>query len=82
MHAQMSSTKFSGDESSRETERLAGELHAQLHYARIEQIFSFGLHEYLMGILQKLDNLTDEINSHFLVPVYPQRQLAVTRARQ
>jgi len=70
------------DESSQEPERLAGELHAQLHYARIEQIFSFGLHEYLMGILQKLDALTDEINKHFLVPVYPPRRPAVARVRQ
>jgi uncharacterized alpha-E superfamily protein len=58
------------DASSRETERLAGEIHAQLHYGRTEQILSQGLHEYLMSFLEKLDALNDEINRHFLVPVY------------
>lgn len=64
------------DESSRETERLAGELHALLHYGRTAQIISFGLHEYLMGYLEKLSALHDEISRHFLVPVYTQQQVA------
>ena len=59
--------------SSREAERLAGELHAQLHYGRIEQIFTDGLHESLMGFLQKLGALNDEINRHFLVPNFAQQ---------
>ena len=53
-----------------EPERLAGELHAQLHYGRAAQITSFGLHEYLMGFLDKLSAINDEINKHFLAPVY------------
>ena len=56
------------DESSREPERLAGEIHAQLHYGRTEQIFATGLHEYLMAFLDKIDTLGQEINNHFLVP--------------
>ena len=63
------------DESSREAERLAGELHAQLHYGRTEQIIELGLHEYLMEFLEKLSLLTDEINHDFLVPVYSQQQV-------
>jgi uncharacterized alpha-E superfamily protein len=63
------------DESSREAERLAGELHAQLHYGRTAAIINTGLHEYLMAYLEKLFLLTDEINRHFLVPVYPPQQL-------
>jgi len=66
------------DASSQEPERLAGELHAQLHYGRAEKIITFGLHEYLMDILDKLHSLNNEINQHFLVPVYPQAQ-AISR---
>ena len=62
------------DASSREPERLAGELHAQLHYGRAEKIITFGLHEYLMDILDKLHSLNNEINQHFLVPVYAEAQ--------
>ncbi len=62
------------DASSLEPERLAGELHAQLHYGRAEKIITFGLHEYLMDFLDKLHSLNQEINQHFLVPVYAQAQ--------
>ena len=58
------------DPSSREAERLAGEIHAHLHYGRTEQMISQGLHEYLMNLLEKLGTLNDEINRHFLTPVY------------
>ena len=68
------------DESSREAERLAGELHAQLHYGRTEQIISTGLHEYLMVFLDKLSTLTDEINNNFLVPVYPRQKVMSQRS--
>ena len=63
------------DDSSLEAERLAGELHAQLHYGRTEQIIALGLHEYLMAFLGKLMLLTTEINHDFLVPVYTQQQV-------
>jgi uncharacterized alpha-E superfamily protein len=56
------------DSDSLEPERLAGEIHAQLHYGRVEQIFALGLHEYLMEFLQKISTLGSEINSHFLEP--------------
>ena len=64
------------DDSSMEAERLAGELHAQLHYGRTEQIIELGLHEYLMAFLDKLSKLTAEINRDFLVPVYSQKQVS------
>jgi uncharacterized alpha-E superfamily protein len=63
------------DDSSLEAERLAGELHAQLHYGRTEQIITLGLHEYLMAFLAKLLLLTAEINRGLLVPVYTQQQV-------
>jgi len=62
-------------EASREPERLAGEIHSQLHYGRIEQVFSTGLHEYVIGFLDKLFALNDEIHRHFLVPVYARQSL-------
>lgn len=68
------------DTASREPERLAGELNAQLRYGRTEQIVSLGLHEYLMSVLDKLSALNEEIEKHFLVPVYSQQQMQVQTA--
>ena len=53
-----------------EPERLAGEIHAQLHYGQTARIFEFGLHEWLMNFLDQLGRLNGELNRHFLVPVY------------
>ena len=58
------------DAERREPERLAGEIHAQLHYGKPEQVFEFGLHEYLMKFLVKIEALNAEIDQHFLVPDY------------
>ncbi len=58
------------DDSQLEAERLAGELHAKLHYGRTQQIFELGLHEYLMEFLEGVSKLGEEINKDFLVPVY------------
>lgn len=58
------------ESASREPERLAGEIHAQLHYGKTERIIEAGLHEYLMDFLDRLASLDGEINSHFLVPTY------------
>ena len=62
------------DQSSREAERMAGELHAQLHYGRTAQIIELGLHEYLMAFLDKLSTLTAEINRDFFTLDYSQQQ--------
>ena len=59
------------DDTQLEAERMAGELHAKLHYGRTQQIFDVGLHEYLMDFLDGIGNLASEINRDFLVPVYP-----------
>jgi uncharacterized alpha-E superfamily protein len=58
------------DDNSRELERLAGELHARLHYGRTEDIMRTGLHEYLMDFLERISMLGDEVNRVFLVPTY------------
>ena len=56
------------DAHSREVERLAGELHAQLHYCRTEQIMAMGLHEYLMQFLDKIGTLAEGIDKELLFP--------------
>jgi len=67
------------DASQRESERLAGELHAKLHYGRTQKIIEFGLHEYLLEFIEGIGRLTDEINKDFLVPIYiAQSQTATT----
>jgi uncharacterized alpha-E superfamily protein len=53
-----------------EAERLAGEIHAQLHYCRMEKIITIGLHEYLMEFLEQIAALNAEIDNQFLAPVY------------
>jgi len=67
---------------SMEPERLAGELHAQLHYGRVEQIMEAGLHEYLMEFLEKLHLLNAELNHQFLVPVFTPDTKSGTGATQ
>jgi uncharacterized alpha-E superfamily protein len=56
------------DDNSKEIERVAGELHAKLHYGRTDEIIKLGLHEYLMDFLDNISELGGEINTHFLVP--------------
>jgi len=50
---------------SAEAVRLAGELHAGLHFGRIATIFSAGLHEYLTDFLSRTNTLGGEINRGF-----------------
>lgn len=65
-----------------EAERLAGEIHAQLHYGRTEQIFAAGLHEYLMAFLDKINALGNEIDRQFLTPPAELPAAAATSAAQ
>ncbi|MFT3961620.1 alpha-E domain-containing protein [Propionivibrio sp.] len=53
---------------SAETERLAGILHAHIHYARIDDILKDGLHEYLTDFMDRIYELGDGIGRDFLVP--------------
>ena len=53
---------------SAETERLAGILHAHIHYARIDDIFKQGLHEFLTDFMDRIYELGDGIGRDFLVP--------------
>jgi uncharacterized alpha-E superfamily protein len=58
------------DDSSKEIRRASGELHAKLRFARTDDIIRFGLHEYLMEFLDRISELGNEINSHFLAPTF------------
>ncbi|MDR2789320.1 MAG: alpha-E domain-containing protein [Candidatus Accumulibacter sp.] len=57
-----------GNSQSAETERLAGMLHAQIHYARIDDVLKRGLHEYLTDFMDRIYALGDGIGRDFLLP--------------
>jgi len=56
------------NQQSGETERQAGKLHADLKYARIEDIFAVGLHAFLTSFLERIGDLGNGISVDFLVP--------------
>jgi uncharacterized alpha-E superfamily protein len=53
-----------------EPQRLAGELHAGLHYGRVDDIFVQGLHEYLSTFLSKVARLGNEISRNYFAARY------------
>jgi uncharacterized alpha-E superfamily protein len=60
--------KSVANEQSAETERRAGEMHAMLHFARMEELTAGGLPQFLKQFLDKLQDLGTRIASDFLVP--------------
>lgn len=54
---------------SADTERLAGKLHAELKFARIEDILSAGLHDYLTEFLEQIFELGNRVSRDFLMPL-------------
>ena len=54
---------------SEETQRQAGLLHAQLHYARVDDILEHGLHEWLVDFMDRIYLLGNGISKDFLVPM-------------
>src|SRR5215207_2953124 len=50
-----------------EADRLAGELHARLRYARIDQVFEMGLNKFLGGVRDDIATLSDDIGRQFLL---------------
>jgi uncharacterized alpha-E superfamily protein len=61
-----SNLKSVANEQSAETERRAGEMHAMLHFARMEEITAGGLPQFLKQFLAKLQDLGSRIASDFL----------------
>jgi uncharacterized alpha-E superfamily protein len=60
--------KSVANEQSAETERRAGEMHAMLHFTRMEEITAVGLPRFLEQFLARLRDLGDRIASDFLLP--------------
>ena len=60
--------KSVANEHSAETERRAGEMHAMLHFTRMEEITASGLPRFLEQFLARLRDLGDRIASDFLLP--------------
>ncbi len=56
------------NQQSQETERRAGEMHAMLHFTRMEAIIGDGLPSFLQQFLVRLRDLGDRIAADFLVP--------------
>jgi uncharacterized alpha-E superfamily protein len=46
--------------------RQAGELHARLHYGRMDSIFQEGLHEFLLDFIVQHNQMSNEIQRTFL----------------
>ncbi len=57
------------NEVSADTERYAGKLHAELQFARIEDILDEGLHAYLTKLLECVFELGQRVSRDFLVPL-------------
>jgi uncharacterized alpha-E superfamily protein len=60
--------KSVSNDQSQETERRAGEMHAMLHFTRMEAIIEGGLPRFLEQFLARLRDLGDRVASDFLVP--------------
>jgi uncharacterized alpha-E superfamily protein len=60
--------KSVANQQSAETVRRAGEMHAMLHFARMEEITAGGLPHFLEQFLARLRDLGDRIASDFLLP--------------
>ncbi len=56
------------NQQSDETIRLAGEIHAQLHFGRMSDIAVRGIPEFLENFLVRIHNLGSRISADFLVP--------------
>ncbi|MBI1891639.1 MAG: alpha-E domain-containing protein [Burkholderiales bacterium] len=54
---------------SADTERLAGKLHADLQFTRIEDILDAGLHDYLTAFLERIYEIGNGVSRDFLVPI-------------
>ena len=63
-----SNLKSVANQQSAETERRAGEMHAMLHFTRMEEISANGVPRFLEQFLERLRDLGDRIASDFLVP--------------
>jgi uncharacterized alpha-E superfamily protein len=52
-----------------EAQRLAGELHARLRFARINRVLDQGLHEFLIEVIDRLAALGQQVSKDFMMIV-------------
>jgi uncharacterized alpha-E superfamily protein len=71
MHEVLLNLQRVENEQSKDTLRMAGRLHADLQYGRIDEILATGLHAYLTQFLERVNALGAGISRDFLVPVAP-----------
>ncbi|RZI41452.1 alpha-E domain-containing protein [Herbaspirillum sp. HC18] len=57
------------NDASADTERFAGKLHAELKFAKIDEILAAGLHDYLTRFLECVFELGNRLSRDFLVPL-------------
>lgn len=57
------------NDASADTERLAGKLHAELMFGKIDEILAGGLHDYLTRFLERVFELGNRVSRDFLVPL-------------
>lgn len=69
MQEVVNNLKYLRNEVSADTERYAGKLHAELQFARIEDILEEGLHDYLTRFLECVFELGQRVSRDFLVPL-------------
>jgi uncharacterized alpha-E superfamily protein len=50
-----------------ECQRMAGEIHARLHYGRMSEILEVGLHEFLTDFVERNTNAAAQIQRDFLM---------------
>ncbi|MFJ3044459.1 alpha-E domain-containing protein [Herbaspirillum chlorophenolicum] len=65
----LSNLKNVHNDVSADTERFAGKLHADLKFARIEEVLDAGLHDYLTVFLERIFELGNRVSRDFLVPL-------------
>lgn len=56
------------NDTSAETERLAGKLRAELQFSKIDEILAKGLHAFLTQFLDRVNMLGNRISQNFLMP--------------
>ena len=57
------------NEVSADTERMAGKIHSELKFARIDDILEAGLHDTLTEFMERIFELGNRISRDFLVPL-------------
>jgi len=55
--------------SSAETERFAGRIHADLRFSSMDEILKRGLHDFLTEFLKQIYELGNRVSRDFLLPL-------------